>query len=282
MGWKGRNDQGFGGGGGDEGTGEVAEKAEAAAVSEGESAEMGLEFSVEKEEEKRAKEKTVEGDGVSEERPPGSACGAESGGHAVDITEVGGDDFGWRGVGVGEDPGPWGGEEGDEVADESGAELDGGLPTESEVSGGDMGEESGEDSEVKAEGEDLGDDQGRPRDDRLVDAAFLGELSEGDAEAMAIGSGEFIDEAVGERAEGGAEGMKIFKEASGGADEAEESEDEKEEELEAEGGEEKPSDIDGLGALVVEEGGGEATAEEETEEGAEAGDGFPRGDTTQA
>ena len=78
----------------------MAEKAEAAAVSEGESAEMGLEFSVEKEEEKRAKEKTVEGDGVSEERPPGSACGAESGGHAVDITEVGGDDFGWRGVGV--------------------------------------------------------------------------------------------------------------------------------------------------------------------------------------
>jgi len=52
--------------------------------------------------------------------------------------------------------------------------------------------------------------------------------------------------------------------------------------LEAEGGEEKPSDIDGFGALVVEEGGGEATAEEEAEEGAEAGDGFPRGDTTQA
>jgi hypothetical protein len=76
--------------------------------------------------------------------------------------------------------------------------------------------------------------------------------------------------------------MKLFKEASGGADEGEESEDEKEEELESEGGEEKPSDIDGFGALVVEEGGGEATAEEEAEEGAEAGDGFPRGDTTQA
>ena len=260
----------------------MAEKAEAPTMIEGEGAEMGLEFSVEEEEEERAKEKTVEEDGVSEERPPGSACGAESGGHAVDITEVGGDDFGWRGVGIGEDPGPWGGEEGNEVTDESGAELDGGLPTESEVGGGDMGEERGEDAEVEGEGEDLGNDQGGPRDDGMVDAAFLGELGEGDAESIAIGGGEFVDEAVRESDEGGAEGMEIFKEASGGADEAEEKENEKEEELDAEGGEEKPSDIDGFGASVVEEGGGEATAEEEAEEGTEAGDGFPRGDTTQA